>query len=850
VSNILYPGTGHAVTVTVEAGFGSGPLTDAPTWTDISAYVRNLSTFRGKTGELDDVQVGSMRAVLSSPNREFDPTNGPAYVTFPGTSGSYWSVPDIAAFGGATSLDIRAAVQFTLWASTGVIAAHGTLGSTLCWQLSLTGAAQLSLTLSTGGVASTATTSAARVTSADGQLMAVRATWESSAGATVLYAKRTTERRARIDCESDDGWLVIGTGTNVLAGLFNSATVVSVGARPDGTGNLPSGARVLFVSVNADGTNRLILDPVSAGSHPSTPPTSWVSELGGTWTRTGTASVVLAGPYWRNLVPGVPIRFRATYNAVTYDVWRGYVLRWPVEYIEMGQDTVVEVEAVDLLAWLDEFECPDTPFGIEVEKAGRDVTEGYIGAYWPLHEPYPKREFGDRYGVDGGSFQGTVQTGEASQPAALVPTRQFGEAGSVVPSKAVQNPRITLPAGPFVFYSLQLGFWVHVPDPTAQFQVIIGGGFAWINDPSGTSYVQYNSGTSSGISVVEPVPVGAHYCTVWSTGGVVMEVYVDGVREEGLPSGAAVVDFTAYPMLTIGGTGCTISDVHYGAFLSPLNGYRAGVTGRTGDTSGERATWLLAAAGVPSGRYTVTSDPSTFLGPAEGGGSHLSQLRAVNAAEQGRLHIDGAGRIVLRSRVWRFTNTVSITSQATFGDSTGEVPYRDVVIDAGTRDTITNTARIGTSSGATGEAVDRDSVAAYGVQPFSAGGLPLANAADAANCAQWVISERAHPRTRVRQLTVMSAGNATVAYPQMLGRELGDRVTVNRRPINPSTKAITGPTISEQVTIEGVAHVVTPGVWETQFHTAPAIRTAAQGGYFTADDAALSVVDSGVVVAY
>jgi hypothetical protein len=96
----------------------------------------------------------------------------------------------------------------------------------------------------------------------------------------------------------------------------------------------------------------------------------------------------------------------------------------------------------------------------------------------------------------------------------------------------------------------------------------------------------------------------------------------------------------------------------------------------------------------------------------------------------------------------------------------------------------------------------------------------------------------------------MSAGNASTAYPQMLGREVGDRVTVNRRPINPSTKAITGATISEQVTIEGVSHTVTPSAWETQFHTAPAIRTAAQGGYFTADDAALSVVDSGVVVAY
>lgn len=62
------------VDLTVEAAFGFGPLA-TPTWTDISPYVRQVTTERRKSRILDETQAGQATLVLKNNDSRFDPAN-------------------------------------------------------------------------------------------------------------------------------------------------------------------------------------------------------------------------------------------------------------------------------------------------------------------------------------------------------------------------------------------------------------------------------------------------------------------------------------------------------------------------------------------------------------------------------------------------------------------------------------------------------------------------------------------------------------------------------------------------------------------------------------------------------
>jgi hypothetical protein len=64
----------------VEIAFDDGPYVASPTWTDVTSYVREMTTDRGRTDDWDNFS-GSASVVLSNRDRRFDPFNtaGPYY---------------------------------------------------------------------------------------------------------------------------------------------------------------------------------------------------------------------------------------------------------------------------------------------------------------------------------------------------------------------------------------------------------------------------------------------------------------------------------------------------------------------------------------------------------------------------------------------------------------------------------------------------------------------------------------------------------------------------------------------------------------------------------------------------
>lgn len=68
-------------TAIVEIAFASGPYVASPTWVDVSSYVREITTRRGRSDPFQDFGSGSATIILDNRDRRFDPLNaaGPYY---------------------------------------------------------------------------------------------------------------------------------------------------------------------------------------------------------------------------------------------------------------------------------------------------------------------------------------------------------------------------------------------------------------------------------------------------------------------------------------------------------------------------------------------------------------------------------------------------------------------------------------------------------------------------------------------------------------------------------------------------------------------------------------------------
>jgi hypothetical protein len=63
-------------TLTVEVAFSSSPLTAAPVWTDVTAYVRHspgVRISRGRPSESSTFSAGQLSLTLDNRDRRFDP---------------------------------------------------------------------------------------------------------------------------------------------------------------------------------------------------------------------------------------------------------------------------------------------------------------------------------------------------------------------------------------------------------------------------------------------------------------------------------------------------------------------------------------------------------------------------------------------------------------------------------------------------------------------------------------------------------------------------------------------------------------------------------------------------------
>ncbi len=157
----------------------------------------------------------------------------------------------------------------------------------------------------------------------------------------------------------------------------------------------------------------------------------------------------------------------------------------------------------------------------------------------------------------------------------------------------------------------------------------------------------------------------------------------------------------------------------------------------------------------------------------------LDALRTAETAEDGLLFARADGALSFRGRLARLVST----SAAVFGDGGGdELPYPPgglVVSDDGP---IVNDCRVTVTGGSTQAADDEASQLDYFKQSLTLeAALGTSADPDALARAQWYVTRYKTPTARVRSLTLDPQGDDRL-WPQVLARDLGDKITTRRRP--------------------------------------------------------------------
>lgn len=249
------------------------------------------------------------------------------------------------------------------------------------------------------------------------------------------------------------------------------------------------------------------------------------------------------------------------------------------------------------------------------------------------------------------------------------------------------------------------------------------------------------------------------------------------------------------------------------------------------DNANDRITRILDAVDWPAGLRDVTTEWDEWLQRTdlkETPIAHFDRLARTAEHRTPFVERDGTFRIIGRSE---HASAPYTTSQGTFGDGPGELPYvemGDYALDATQVENVVNRLY-----------VDADGLE-YRITAVDA---PSLAAGQRARSGDEITSEYAFPNYEwtlaalraakhapmtpvVEGLKISPRKNPDALFPQVLGRELGDRLTWKRRPQE------VGAAISRDVILEGVSHNFGPKHWETTF----LIDSTDAFGYFHFDE--------------
>jgi hypothetical protein len=264
-----------------------------------------------------------------------------------------------------------------------------------------------------------------------------------------------------------------------------------------------------------------------------------------------------------------------------------------------------------------------------------------------------------------------------------------------------------------------------------------------------------------------------------------------------------------------------------------------------GATTGARVADILARAGwYTSAEFSAIGPGSSTLQGTSLGDTALSLMQVATDSEIGQLYVNGAGAVEFRGRHQILTEARSNTVQAVFGDLPGTshpagTELACAAIGRASDDTtIANDVQATRVGGTLQEVQDAASVARYLFpRSYARSDLILQNDPDALNWAQYVLYIARGGEDRFETLVIDPAADPANLWPQVLGREIGDRVQVWTRPAS-----VPSP-VSKDCFIAGITHAWDSAAqaWLTTWTLQDATK---YGSFLTLDNPTLGALDA------
>ncbi len=223
--------------------------------------------------------------------------------------------------------------------------------------------------------------------------------------------------------------------------------------------------------------------------------------------------------------------------------------------------------------------------------------------------------------------------------------------------------------------------------------------------------------------------------------------------------------------------------------------------GRPAELAGTRINAILNQLGWPASQRNI--DPGiTELGPIKNSSvSALAAMEDAANADLGSFFVSNDGLVTFIDRTTLYA--ISSTS-ATFGDNRTnilagtELPFADVTMGYDKTLIYNDVGVIYNDAGQIQSAADVHSqTRPWGVRSYTPN-LPFNDPVDARGYAAWIVRRFGEPALRINSLTIKPQRLSTTLFPQIFGRELGDRITVKITPLGGGSR------ISRDVFIRGI----------------------------------------------
>ncbi len=337
-------------------------------------------------------------------------------------------------------------------------------------------------------------------------------------------------------------------------------------------------------------------------------------------------------------------------------------------------------------------------------------------------------------------------------------------------------------------------------------------------NPSNTSSPYYDSSNArTNIQPLKQVKVSASYD---GTTYVIFRGFLDSIPVKFIAEGAdSIVTFTAIDAFrlfhnqTLESIGWRIGRSGFSELGQTTRlGY-----GDTQELSSTRISRILNSIGFPSALRSIETGTKQVISQSITT-NVLSGLKACETAENGQFFIGRTGNAIFRNRAYKYSNALATTSQATFDNSGSNLPYQDVSLSFDDNEVI-NSYSWTRSSGSTQFVADADSITRYTAINSTESTINI-NDSDVLSVIQQKLSETSIPIIRIDSLVVNPRQNTSI-WQHALGRELGDRITVNIT--NPN-----GTTFSDELFIESISHSVNASgqTWNWTMTLSPAGTSA------------------------